>query len=264
MDAVPEESKLMAAVIVFAGATVIGVVDIAIHGTIPEPRMVKSANRRTLHDLLEPFRDAVFRPWLIFNGFWTFSMTLGGALATIYFIRDLGIKDNFLGGTIVLTSFSLLGSIFSGGWSGRLVDKLGSRRILFMGHVFWALLPAFWFLSSPQYALVWLGLGSLVGGTSSTAASSASSKLITRTPPPDKRASYAAASSTLGSLAGGLGIIVAGTILRLLDGWSFQIANLTIGPFRLLFLVSCVLRLSSALIFIPRLRDGYSSAGASR
>ena len=182
-------------------------------------------------------------------------MTLGGALATIYFIQDLGIKDNFLGGTVVLTSFSLLGSILSGGWSGGLVDRFGSRRILFMGHIFWALLPAFWFFSSPQYSLVWLGAGSLVGGTSSTAADSAANKLITRTPSREKRAMYAAASSTLGSLAGGLGIMFAGVFLKVFDGWSVQFLNMNIGPFKLLFLLSCILRMSSALIFIPRIRE---------
>ena len=49
--------------------------------------------------------------------------------------------------------------------------------------------------------------------------------------------------------------MIAGVLLNLLDGWSGQILSLTVGPFRLLFLLSCVFRLSSALILIPRIRD---------
>ena len=255
MDTVPDRYRLYASVLIFTAATFIGIVDLLVHGTIPEPRMLKSPNGTFLASIFEPFKDPAFRPWLVFNGFWTFSMTLGGALATIYFIQNLGIKSNFLGGTLVLTSFSLVGSMLSGGWSGRLVDRIGSRRVLFMGHIFWALMPAFWFFSTPQYALVWLGVGSLIGGGSSAAATTASNKLISRTPPQSKRAAYAAASSTLGSLAGGLGVMIAGTLLKTLDGWSSEFLTLTIGPFRLLFLLSCLLRMSSTLIFIPRIPE---------
>jgi MFS family permease len=255
MDRIPGEYKPFAVMLIFSFATAMGVADLIIHGTIPEPRMTRPVQLSFWHNFVEPIRDRTFLPWLIFNAIWTFSMTLGGALATIYFVQELGIRNNFLGGTIVLTSFSLLGSILSGGWSGKLVDQLRSRRVLFAGHVLWALLPAFWFFSTPQYALIWLGIGSILGGSSSTAATTASTKLITRLPPQERRAMYAATSSTLASLAGGMGVIAAGTLLKILSGWSVDLLSLSLGPFRLLFLLSCTLRLTSALVFIPRIRE---------
>jgi MFS family permease len=259
MDKIPEDYKLFATMLIFAAATSIGILDLLIHGTIPEPAMLKPSRSHFVQTLIEPLKDKNFQPWLIFNSFWTFSMTLGGALATIYFIQELGIKDNLLGGTVVLTSFSLLGSFLSGGWSGKVVDRLGSKRVLFGGHIFWALLPAFWLFSTPHYALIWLGIGSLIGGTSSTAANTASNKLITRIPPQERRSAYAATSSTLGSLAGGFGVLVAGILLKLLSGWSVELISLSVGPFRLLFLLSCVLRLTSALLFIPMIKDPNSA-----
>ena len=49
-----------------------------------------------------------------------------------------------------------------------------------------------------------------------------------------------AAPPTLGSLAGGMGIMTAGIIPKLLDGWSAQVLTLTVGPFRLPFPVGFV------------------------
>jgi len=255
MDRVPERWKLPTVVGIFMAAGVVGIVDILIHGTLPEPEMVRSERRHALRELLAPVRDHGFRPWLLFNVCWTLSMTLGGALATVYFVEELGIKRNFLGGTIVLTVFILLGGVLTASWTGRLVDRAGPRRVLFWGHLFWAFLPGFWLLASPRTALVWLGCASLVSGTASGAAMTAANKLITRFPPPEDRAMYVAVSSCLGNLAGGVGALTAGTVLRALEGWSFTLWGSTFVAFHILFAASLCLRLASAMLLIRRVHD---------
>ena len=44
------------------------------------------------------------------------------------------------------------------------MDRPGPARVLFAGHVFWPLLPLFWLLATPETALVFLGAGSIAGG----------------------------------------------------------------------------------------------------
>jgi MFS family permease len=262
MDRIPEAHKLQAVMWIFAGATLVGLLDLLIHGTLPEPPMELAPRTHVVRAMLTPLRDPAFRPWLLFNGCWTFSMTLGGVLASIYFVENLEIKRNFLGGVIVLTAVSLLGSVITGQWTGRLVDRLGPRRMLFCGHLVWAALPLFWVLATPATALVWLTLASLVGGTSSTTANTASNKYITRLPPPERRAMYCAVSSSLGNLAGGLGVLVGGLVIKSLADWHLQVAGWTFGGFHVTFVASSLLRFLSAALLIRNIPEGNAFEGS--
>ena len=117
----------------------------------------------------------------------------------------------------------------------------------------WREIALFWLLASPATALIWLGAGSILGGTACTAATTAANKLITRIPPPSFRATYIAVSTSLASIAGGLGVIAAGTVLRFVGDHTFTVLWCTLGGFQILFLASLVLRLVS-LFLIRRIR----------
>ena len=262
-DGVPEEQRVYAAVVIFAVGTVIGIVDLFIHGTIPEPRMIRPGGGSALSQFLKPLRDPGFRPWIVFNCAWTFSMTLGGALSTLYMVEHLGMKNNILGGIAVTSGIQLLMATFIGSRAGRFVDRVGVSRTLYAGHILWALLPVFWLISTPQIALVTIALASVFGGLGSTSATIAANKLITRFPPPESRAMYIAVSTSLGNLAGGLGPIIAGFVLRSMAGTTVAVGPFELSAFRFLFLASLVLRLMSALVLIPRIGDiGRSRAAA--
>ena len=255
VDYAPEQWRPYVVVGMFAVASVIGTVDLLIHNTLPEPCLDVGEPARVLTQLLAPLRDRRFRPWLAFNTCWTFGMTLGGALATVYFVEDLGIKRNFLGGSVVITVFSLAGGMLTSAWTGRMVDRHGPRRVLLWGHVFWACLPLFWVLATPASALVWLGCGSLVAGVASNAGLTAANKLITRFPPPRDRAMYVAVSSCLGSLAGGAGAFAAGILLDASVGWTFRVGSYPCGAFHALFLASFCLRMASAVFLCRRVQN---------
>ncbi len=106
-----------------------------------------------------PFRDPRFRPWLTYNAAWTFSMTLGGAVAVVFFVRNLGISRNLFGGSIVLIMLPLLGTALTGKRIGLMVDRYGVKKTLGWGSRLWAILPAFWLFATPGTALLWLGAG---------------------------------------------------------------------------------------------------------
>jgi MFS family permease len=251
-DLAPLTRKPEAVLAVFTVAWILGVVDIVLHGSIPEPPMHAASDHHMLRQVAQPLRDRRFRPWLVFICCWTFSMTLGGALSELYAVEHLGIKANFLGGSVAMTGVMLFGSLLTGRWSGRLVDGLGVRRILLVGHLGWATLPLFWVGATPGTALGWLAGSNLVGGTFSTAAGTAANKLVTRLPPASARTMYIAVSATLASLMGGLGSFVAGSVLRLAGEGPLRVANLALPPFALLFITSAALRFASVLL-VPRI-----------
>jgi len=260
-DEVPKAYKLQIVVGLFVVATAVGIIDLLIHGTIPEPAMAMPKRSHFWRHVLEPLRDRAFRPWLVFNVAWTFAMTVGGALATIYFLDELHLRNNFLVGVIVVTCIPLLGTLLSGKWSGKLVDRFGTRPVLYWGHLAWASLPAFWFAASPTTALVVLGASSAIAGVACTAAATAANKVITRVPPPEHCPMYTAVSTSLGSVAGGLGALGAGVLLGVLGDWSVTVGGRAFGGFHLLFAISLVLRFASVLLLIPRLGGGMANNG---
>ncbi len=255
LDRTPEEWKILIAAIIFTGATVVGLIDLLIHGTLPEPAMAIPERGRFLSQLMAPLLDTGFRPYLVFVLCWTLSISLGGSLAVLYFMEELDIKNNLLGGSIVITSFYLLGGVITGAWSGRLVDRLGPKRVLFGGHFFWSLLPAFWLVATPRTALFWLSFSSILSGVGCTAAMTAANKLITRFPAPPDRPMYVAVATCIRSLARGLGLITTGVVLRQLAGWNWTVGGWTLVPFHLLFIISLCLRLLTTNLLIRRIKD---------
>jgi len=255
LDRIPAGAKPLAVFSALAAAAVIGILDILLHAAIPEPPAIAGTRAGTLERVLKPVRDRRFRPWLVFITSWYFGMSLGGSLCSLYFLENLGLKDNLLGGALALNVVGLVGSILSARRMGRLVDRWGSRRILLIGHLGWALLPVFWLCATPRTAVVWLSLQSVVSGAFATAASNAGMKLVTRFPPPEDSPMYVAVSNSMANIAGGIGAFAAGSFLQLMGGWTAPVGRLTLSAFPLLFLVSFVLRLASALVLIPRVRE---------
>lgn len=263
MDRIAAEYRLATSVGVFVAATLVGVLDLILHGTIPEPFTPPVLTGKIWADLVVPLRDHRFRPWLAFNAVWTFGMTLGGALGTIYFVNQLGIRENFLGGTLVLTGATLLATFASGRATGRILDRFGARRVLFGGHLLWSLLPLFWLIATPRSALVVLAVASVFGGVGAEAALNAATKVITRTPPPEQRPRYVAVSSTVGSIAGGFGVILAGVLLDTITGHaSPEFLAISGDGYRVLFVASFVLRVLSTVVLVPRIRDAAPPASS--
>jgi hypothetical protein len=255
LDRITAAAKPVAVFSVLMAASVVGILDILFHAAIPEPPMPAEVRTGSLDLMLKPVRDRRFRPWLVFIAAWNFGMSLGGSLCMLYFMENLGLKDNLLGGAVALNVVSLAGSILSARRMGRLVDRWGSRRVLLIGHLGWALLPAFWLFATPATAVLWLSLQSVVSGVFVTAANNAGIKLVTRFPPPEESPMYMAVSSSMANMAGGIGSLVAGVFLQLMGGWTAPVGRLTLSAFPLLFLVSFVLRLVTALVFVPRIRE---------
>jgi MFS family permease len=249
IDRVGPQWKMTALMALFGFAFAVGVLDLVIHRTIPEPPMPLPPRRRFWHEVIVPLRDPRFRPWLTFNACWNFGMTVGGPLATVYFVENLGIKRNFLGGSIVLMMLPMMGTILAGKTLGVLVDYHGIKRCLWWGHSFWAVLPLYWIFATPSTALWWLGVSALTGSLSSTLAVTAANKLITRLPPSESIPMYVAVSACVGSLTGGLGPLLGGLILHAAEGNSWTIGTFTFVGFHILFVLSLILRgLSTFLI----------------
>lgn len=255
MDLVPADSKLGTAFAVLLAVSLIGVADLLLHATIPEPRRVPGPRRGGLSNILTPLRDRRFRPWLLFTACWNFSLFLGGSLGTLYFMENLGFKNNLLGGMIAINGITLLGTLLAARTVGRMVDRRGVQRVLMLGHMFWSLLPAIWCLATPGTAVFWISVSSVVGGIFPAAATNAATKLVTRFPPPEDSGMYMGVSSMVGNISGGFGALAAGVFLDAMGTWSVAVAGLTVSAFPVLFIASTLLRLAATVVLVPLIRE---------
>jgi hypothetical protein len=109
----PAAVKPVAVLGAIAAAGAAGILDILLHVVIPEPPVRGERRAGSLDRVMKPVRDRRFRPWLVFIAAWSFGMSLGGSLCSLYFLDNLGLKDNLLGGAVALNVVGLLGSILS-------------------------------------------------------------------------------------------------------------------------------------------------------
>jgi hypothetical protein len=254
VDLIPQGSKVEAGALILLAGSALGFADLLVHGTIPEPPFSSNVARGSLAGILAPLRNKRFRPWLRFFACWNFSQNLGGSLCTLYFMENLGFKNNLLGGMFAITVVGLLGTLFAARRVGRMVDRIGVKRTLFVGHIFWCTIPGLWLFATPATAILWVGLGSLVGGIFSIAANNAAVKLATRFPSPEESGMYMSVSTMVGSFAGGLASIAAGEFLHVVGNWSFALRGLTVSAFPLIFIISLILRVTTVVALLPGIR----------
>jgi MFS family permease len=255
MDLVASSAKLETAVIILSAASFIGFADIFIHRTIPEPPALSRPSGRSFSNILVPLRDRRFRPWLSFAAAWNLTQSLGGALCTLYFMEDLGFKDNLLGGMIAVTATALLAGVATARRGGRAVDRWGVRRVLFISYLFWSIIPLLWLFATPRTGVFWVGLGNVIFGVFSLMGNNAGVKLVTRFPHAAERSMYVAVSNSVASLAAGLGAFAAGSFLRAVGSRSLSIGGLAVGGFPMLFILSAVLRLVSVFTLVPKIPE---------
>jgi MFS family permease len=254
MDLIPQEWKLEAAALILLAASLIGYLDLFLHARIPEPPFPAEPRYGSFQDIASPLRNRRFRPWLVFIGCWNFSQGLGGALSTLYFMENLGFKNDLLGGMFSITIVGLLGTLLVARWAGRMVDRVGIKRVLLISYFSWTLIPFLWLFATPGSALLWVGLGGVIGGIFSASANNAGVKLVTRFPSPRESGMYMAVSTMVASISNGIAAVCAGAILNALGGWTASVFGLVVSSFPLLFMISFVLRMVSTLVLIPRIR----------
>jgi hypothetical protein len=245
IDLAPDDLKANVLTIIFGTGILLGLIDLFMHRQIPEPPAARFTDSTFWQQVMAPLRDREYRPWLVFTTCWNFSMMLGAALATVFFVNDLRIRDNYLGGSIVLIGVPLLATMLTSKWSGLLVDRLGVRRMVLVGYFCWAILPGIWIIAKPSTALFWLGLSSAIGGAGVSAAINAGNKFMTRVPPRKQRAMYLAVTACINNVAAGVASLIAGFVLAGLGDRHWTILGKEYIPFHLIFLLSCLLRLAS-------------------
>lgn len=121
--------ELIAYGFMFVAGGFVGISGAFILSRAPEPKTVVSETH-FFGLLKQPLRNSNFSRLLVFNALWSFSLNLATPFFTVYMIKTLNLPLSYI---IVLSSISLLSSIFTIRTWGAWADKYSNKTIIGVG-----------------------------------------------------------------------------------------------------------------------------------
>lgn len=237
-------------IIFFLGGTC-GILDMVcfmftkeVHSTPPAPKTKEKKQEGTIRRIL---RDKPFLMFLIFWTAWCFTANLSGSYLTRYAMTEMGLT-NFQVTLFGSLSASAMTVLVISRW-GRLLDRFGGKPVMLVAGMGAALTPAFFLLSTPGNVLPML-LHNALGAFFWSATNLAATNMQFTYSPEEHRASYIAYYSCITSLCGSaLGMVTGGALLE----WFAAIGSF--DRYKMLILLSVVLRFVIVLILVPRMQN---------
>ncbi len=218
-----------------------------------EPPFIPPTSEQTftLREFLNkaPFNN--FGRFTIYAALVIAAASISGPFFTVYFLRDL--KLSYLQFTLSTAVFVFFQALAFYPW-GRIGDRFGNRRVLYLSGFLLPTLPVIWIIS-PRFEFVLLVQA--LAGIVWAAFYAATANFIFDAVTPPKRPRCFAYYNVFSNLGIFVGATLGGVIVPHLPekisflGFSWE----PFSPLYFLFLISAVLRLIFALILIPTIRE---------
>jgi MFS family permease len=234
---------------------ILGVIDIFLFALVPEPAHHRETSLSLRKALIEPFRNAAYRPFLIYQIYWRFAVMLAAPFFAVYLIKEMGYSGRTVQLMLVMHG---VGMAFASRFWGRICDSHGFRPVLqfvtvckFIVPLTYVVLPPIPWLAIPLFASMFV-----VDGFLNAAGNLALKGFSLRCTPRRNRAMYVAAATFVSlGLAGGLAPFLSGCLIRpLTDLATYRIGPYVFTGYHAIFAMSCLLRIS-ALPFVNRLQE---------
>jgi len=251
-----QQGQVVHGFIVLGGfGILLGVIDIFLFALVPEPPHQREESLPLRTAFVEPFRNADYRPFLVFRVYWSFAIMVSAPFFLPYLISELEYSARNVQILLVMQSVGM--ALASGFW-GRVCDSHGFRPVMqfvtvckFIVPLTYIVLPRNSAIAFPLFAFMFVIDGALNAG-----GNLAIKGFSLRCTPRRNRAMYVAADSFLSTgLAGGFAAFLAGLLVQpLTRHLAFQAGAYAFTGYHAVFAASCLLRLGG-LPFISRLRE---------
>lgn len=235
-----------------------GLLSTASLAQVPEPVMRKTDAPAPLHTLLwTPLKDRNFRNILRFLASWQFATNLATPFFTVYFVKELGLKVEFV---LILTIVSQLANIAIIRTWGRLSDRFTNKSVLSVASPLFILAIAAMIFAveftGEHWRMAYLVGLHVVMGAAGAGVGLASGNIVMKLSPSGSATHYMATNALIGALAAGTAPIVGGlgadflaqNRLELQVTWfapagARDIASLALAHWQFFFLLSAMMGL---------------------
>lgn len=246
LDALPETSKFT---VIFIIGAAFGVMDMVCFGFARDEWVNGNHPLSFFKTIKNILRDKPFMNFTVMWTAWCFSSNMAGTYLTPYAMNSMGL--NYMQITVFGTVTASLATVLAIGRWGHLLDRFGSRNVMFVSALIGSVTQMFYVFSVPGNifpTFLYNAVGALFWSGSNLAANG----LQLSASPADERPSYIAVFACLTALAGtALGTLCGSWILT-----ECETRNLFTGFFdRYKFLITfaTVLRIATVFIFVPKL-----------
>ncbi|MFT5323294.1 MAG: MFS family permease [Planctomycetaceae bacterium] len=241
--------------ILIVTAAVLGVADILLFWPVHEPPVTKIAETRITKVLAEPFRNRDFRSFISFMSFWHFAAMIGAPFISLFLLAEVGMSLSRL---LLLWVFCWVGGAVCSARIGRLAERFGHRPILILctmlkssNMIALILVP-----NDPDVAFKILVPVFILDSILNAGFVVATNGFMLTKSPSGNRTMFIAAGTALAGLIGGITSVICGGLLT----WTSLdtvVFGVPFSSYRMLFLVSMVLRLASLFLAV-RIRESDS------
>ena len=214
----------------------------------PRLEPVKQSFTDSLRAIRVPFADREYRKVLVYLVASLFAQTLPGGLFALFAIEKLHLDYKIIQLTAVMYAVGIL--ISSRVW-GFVSDRYGNKPVLVLCGALIALNPIPWIMCPPEHPVVSatiLIIAHFFMGFSWSGVNLCQFNILLATAKPEDRANYLAAGTSVSALVSGLAPLLGAALLP---------HNPTADAFKIVFGVTCVLRVIAVLFLIP-VREGGS------
>lgn len=230
-------------------AAVCGVLDLLLFLKVDEPPVQPAASPHLRDILIAPFQKREFRAFIGFTCFWHFAAMTGAPFIGLFLLEYVGMD---LFHVMLLWACSWIGGAVTAGRMGFIADRFGHRPLLVLSIAFKSVLMLALLLVPPNPTLAfWLLIPVfMLDALLNAGIAIANHGFLLSYSPSGNRAMYIAAGTALAGMVGGATSVISGFVLRSLAGWDFSFLAVGVSHFHILFAVSVVLRLASAVLVL--------------
>ena len=208
----------------------------------PEPSL-DHEERFSIFDFVKRMDKTNYGHFVIYIVLFKFAVSIASPFFVVYMLRNL--EFNYLQLT-ALIACELVASFISLGMWGKIIDRRGTKHVLYISGVFASIVPLLWLFSSNFYYLLFIEAFS---GLSWAAFNLSTSNFIFDSVQPENRVRCIAYYKFFESLAIFAGALAGGFLIGKLPAWIF------ISSIPLVFLISGILRLVISLLMLPSLKE---------
>jgi HEAT repeat protein/MFS family permease len=210
-----DEHVLWIYAVVFAIGGTLGILDIALHAFIPEPKRHPGETNIGWREFFEPVKNRNFMRFSVAIGLFGFAIGVWGPFLAPYITADpgsmgggLGAPNKWLGIMFVVTSVMLILTVTA--W-GILMDRFGRKPTVVLG----ALFPLSWigylFLTPNNYIYI-LPFMALLGGLLSPGYWNGAGQLMLTLTPQKNRTTFVCWHNVVAAVIGAEGPVVGGVL----------------------------------------------------
>lgn len=238
----------------------IGVTDISMFAVVPEPSNERIRNLCLWEILTQPLRDAHFRPFLAYMGYWHFAVFAAAPFFDLFMVQHLGFS--VLQAQMVGVAGAIGVAVSSRFW-GVICDRYGFRPVLHILSFAKVFAPIQFMLAPlvPAVAVPMLLTTTFFDGMFNSGMCLAMQGVLLKSTPRQNRTSYIAATNFLSiGIMAGIAPIITGSVIDLLNSrppiaWGWYRFN----GYHAVFALSFLLRIGS-IILARRISEANSAS----